>query len=71
MESLATVKKNISGQTPTRLIYFCVFLAIVVCSSLAFSVYSFKEVSTLKKELHASRKPESVGSNVKKMEVSL
>lgn len=68
--------KNSSRQTPVRLIYFYVCLAVVAsCLSFAFSVYSFRQVSSLDKEFHSRpelnilRSDETLDSSDSNMEV--
>ncbi|XP_022792757.1 uncharacterized protein LOC111331828 [Stylophora pistillata] len=61
MENPQTMKRGPSYQTSARLICWCVFLSIVVCLSFAFSVYSFKRVSSLDKEFHSRTETNNSG----------
>ena len=61
MENPQTMKSGPSYQTSARLICWCVFLSVVVCLSFAFSVYSFKRVSSLDKEFHSRTETNNSG----------
>ena len=48
MESADTKKQNSYGRQPSALLVcFGVFLVVLACLSLAFSVYSFKKVVSM------------------------